>query len=292
MHLRGWDVGTNIELEVSINGAILGWLRKREPEAANEPSIGSVFWVEKKRLQPGTNRLEVRQTIPGNVWAVDQLQLLKPGAAFGNINKSTQFDDTAHKKGVDVHLRGRKAKLLTIRAWDNARTRGGEAEVQLTLNGKALGSTPRSGKNRLGPAYQVYLPKQKLGDDNIVFIRNRIKAGTNCGVQLNALSKGGAEAGRIGKALKGTKKRVDYLVPVDKNKNRKLLTKYNDVDTPTELKILVDGKFVTNAPTSENKKWVKDAVSPPAKGKARLAKVTVQSTKNKDRWGSAIRGWK
>ena len=46
----------------------------------------------------------------------------------------------------------------------------------------------------------------------MVLIRNRIKAGTNWGIVLNVLSKGTAKAGRIKGALKGTRKRVDYLV--------------------------------------------------------------------------------
>jgi len=79
---------------------------------------------------------------------------------------------------------------------------------------------------------------------------------------------------------------------MDKKKNRDLLTKYNDVYSATELELHVDGGFAGNAPKSKNNKCVKETITLARDKKARLAEVTVKTTRNKNRWGSAVRGWK
>ena len=67
---------------------------------------------------------------------------------------------------------------------------------------------------------------------------------------------------------------------------------FNDVNTNSELRIYLDDIIIGYAPKGRDNSWVGETLGLEGVKKPKLVELTVETTKNKDRWTSRITGWR
>lgn len=251
LHLAGYDVGNANEVGLYLNGLRLGFL---PVGASNGLTADLLWWLPELWLVDGINRIELRQEqAAGGDWGVTRLALYELGSGFGNLISLP--GDTAHAQGINLYLPGNGgAQLLTLRGYDI----DGNSEVELRLNGDALGTLPGWPDRAWSDPARLYLPAAKLFTDgvNLIEARNRIDPSSDWGLAFDALRSGDTELGRFpgGESALGDTNSVTYLVPTF-NANPQIDLRFFDVDDFETVEIQVEGSVVQNATTTPSNAW-------------------------------------
>lgn len=290
LHIAGYDVDNPGELGLYLNGRLLGHL----PQGPNNGnSADTLWWLPESALVSATNHLELRQeSAPGWIWGVTRLGLYELGHGFGNL-RPLPGGDTEHGDGINLYLPGDgDAQLLTLRGYDV----DSDKEVELTLNGEALGRLPSGPDQAWSEPARLYLPAERLQSGvNLIEARNRYNARWEWGLAFDDLSPGEAELGSVTGALDDINE-IHYLVPTF-GASREIDLRLFDIDFDDEVAIELDGSTVGNAAkTPGDSNWgelERIPLSDVVAGNT-LRKLTLNNRYNPPKrylWGVRFEGW-
>ncbi len=101
LHLRAFDVNVDDELGIYLNGALLGHPAKTGDQLLGRPGQ---WWLPAALQRDGENRVEVRQLRDGWTWGIDDLGLLAPGLAVGQLDPALGGIASPAGDGYDLYL--------------------------------------------------------------------------------------------------------------------------------------------------------------------------------------------
>lgn len=175
--VTGYDVDFSNELSVYLNGRRLGYLSKG---ANNRLNGGNRFAIAAARQINGTNRIEIRQRVPGWIWGVTNLRLSTASQRTITLTVgSTDNGQYGHRYGSNQHraellatFPGSGAALtLTVTGYDIDFNN----EVQVLLNGRRLGYLKRGPNNQLTAVNQFRItPAQQVSGANRLQFKQRV----------------------------------------------------------------------------------------------------------------------
>lgn len=157
--LTGYDIDTNLEIRVSVNGTQIGFLSRTLDNSRGS----SLLKIEQSLLNSAGNTLRFEQTTPGWIWGVTDLLL--------SANSETQppiFDGQLVLDNVDTNEYGNRFDgsttnpvvlerafnasdsdlMLTVTGFDIDTNR----EIRVSVNGKQIGFLSRTPNNGRGPS--------------------------------------------------------------------------------------------------------------------------------------------
>jgi arylsulfatase A-like enzyme len=297
MHLKGYDIDNNRELGVWLNGRRLGYL---SPGPNDGDTLANLWLLPASMQVDGTNRIELRQTIPSYKWGVSELGIYELDTLWGN-GEGLDGGDRTHPEGIDLHLQGQSAGLLLeLAGWDGDL----DDEIALELNGQPLTDLPASGDGTWGEALHLLLAGSRLRNgDNALSVRNRYGPLEPWALRLVRAVPGNSPLGAQLPGQGTAERRPDgvrLLLPPALGLTGLDLA-YYDADSPVEIALTQDGLHSGYAPVAPG-----DWGAPQALGLSGMRSVLrVQSTSYLPRrcsggvygetpsclWGVRISGW-
>jgi hypothetical protein len=247
-HVQGYDVDTNTEVEISLNGTLLGGFGSSLNNSTGEDML---WWLEGKKLAAGNNRIVIEQLVSvGETWGVTRLGVFDIGTEFGFFQNQPWLDQD-HPGGFEVHFQGGSLQILEASGWDN----DFDDEMLLDLNGNPFGQIMQGmgGNNLWTQKYRLLLADEYLNNgDNVLRVHN--KYGGRWGVVLGAIHSGPFGLGYFGPADAPTKDGLTFLVPV-LSTPMPLDFEFFDVDDTTELEVYDNGSLIFNATATGASSW-------------------------------------
>lgn len=145
---RGWDIDSDSEVEVYLNGDLVGAL-PAGPD--NGTGRAAIWWFEPNTLINGANRVRFVTTTPGDTWGVTELALYGLGTPLG-YDTTLAYDPT-HQDGYLLHMQPPGDRVLRMRTYDTE----ADGALQIQLNGAAYAELPAAGDSTWGDALFLVL---------------------------------------------------------------------------------------------------------------------------------------
>ena len=302
LSVLGYDIDTNSEISVTLNGQALGTLPKGTNNGFNE---SVQFPIDASLQLPGTNRIEFIQSISGWKWGITDISLDQTPVNNVDFTFTPGVTETGeygwawgsnnNMDAVAAEFQGTTNDLfLSVLGYDIDTN----TEITVTLNGQTLGNLPIGTNNGFNESVQFPIDAslQLPGTNRIEFIQS--VSGWKWGVTDISLDQtpvnnvdftitpGVTETGEYGWAW-GSNNNMDAVVVEFQGTTNDLFLSVlgYDIDTNTEISVTLNGQTLGNLPKGANNGF-NESVQFPIDASLQL------SGTNRIEFTQSITGWK